>query len=231
MRVLVTGGDGLLGTELKKHLDAIYTDKADLDVLSLPQVFEAMLEHRPNVVLHLAAWTDVAGAETHRQEAWDLNVVSPQHLARAAKFTGAKVVYLSSDYVFDGQAGGYQPWDAPNPLNYYGLTKMAGECMVRSIPASLIIRTSFKPARFPHPKAVEDLWTCADYVDVIAPMIVDILGYTGIHHLGTEPKTVLDLVRQRTPDVGGMRREDIKSVRLPRDVTFGDCHHWDWESC
>jgi len=228
MRVLVTGGQGRLGKELQKHLNATYTDRDSFDILNPEQVYEVLLDARPNVILHLAAWTDVAGAETHRKEAWTANVLGTQNVVRAAKFVGAKVVYLSSDYVFDGEAGGYEPWDAPNPVNYYGLTKLAGESVVRSMFASLIVRTSFKPSEFPHPKVVGNLWTSADYVDVIAPMLVGILDHTGIHHLGTGRKLLVDLIRQRNPDVGTISREDIKSVKLPHDASFGKCTHMDW---
>ena len=177
----------------------------------------------------LAEYTDVAQAEIDRQAAWDLNVVGTQNFARASKFLGAKLVYLSTDYVFDGVSGSYEPWDAPNPFNYYGVTKLAGECVARSAIASLIIRTSFQPSVFPHSRVVDDLWTSADYVDVIAKKLVDILPYTGIYHLGTGRKLLKDLIHQRNPDVETIRREDIKDVRLPWDVSFGKVPHMDWE--
>lgn len=228
MTILVTGANGRLGTELKKHLDAVYTDINELDICDPTAVYEKLMETRAGTVLHLAAYTDVAGAERERQRAWDINVEGTQNIVRAAKFLGTKVIYMSTDYVFDGDRGGYEPWDAPNPTNYYGLTKMAGEAVVRAHLASLIVRTSFKDSEFPHPKVVDDLWTSADYVDVIAPKLVSILHYTGIYHLGTGRKSLADLIRQRNPDVGTMKRSDVKSVRLPRDVSFGPTLHIDW---
>ena len=229
MRTLVTGGYGQLGTELQKHLEGTYFSHDDLDVLDPKAVYEKFMLTGASRILHLAAYTDVGKAEVEKQEAWNLNVVGTQNVVRAAKFVGAKVVYLSTDYVFDGARGAYEPWDAPNPVNYYGLMKLMEEAVVRGMVSSLIVRTSFKAPTFPHPKVVEDLWTSADYVDVIAPMLVDILHFTGIHHLGTERKRLVDLVRQRNPDVGTIQRSDVKSVQLPRDVSFGSRPHLDWE--
>lgn len=229
MRYLITGGNGLLGTELQKHMDGVFLGTDELDVMDLKRVYDMMMKHRTGTILHLAAYTDVERAEVDRQAAWDFNVIGTQNFARASKFLGAKLVYLSTDYVFDGVSGSYEPWDAPNPFNYYGVTKLAGECVARSAIASLIIRTSFQPSVFPHSRVVDDLWTSADYVDVIAKKLVDILPYTGIYHLGTGRKLLKDLIHQRNPDVETIRREDIKDVRLPWDVSFGKVPHMDWE--
>jgi dTDP-4-dehydrorhamnose reductase len=140
------------------------------------------------------------------------------------------VIYLSTDYVFSGTNGKYRADDEPCPFCFYGMTKLAGECIVRAMPSSLIIRTSFKPTEFPHPGAVEDMWTSADYVDVIAPKLVERFMYTGIVHVGTRRKTVYELISQRTPQVKRIKRDQIQDVYLPFDLSFSTNHtHMDWD--
>lgn len=228
--IIATGGNGLLCTELKKYMDALWLTKQDLDITNDEQVWEVVMRERPRIILHTAAWTDVAGAESNRAECWNTNVHGTSNLVRAAKFVGAKLVYISTDYVFDGEQGGYKPTDTPNPVNYYALTKLVGEGAVYPYKNSLIIRTSFKPSTYLHPGACTDMWTSADYVDVIAAMMPNLItSWYGVHHLGTSRKSVYDLVRQRNPDVRPITRADV-ATPLPKDVSFSaECPHMDWE--
>ena len=234
--ILATGSNGLLGKELQQCWDpdfpVLWSTRTDMDIADPASVWSFLMEARPRTILHLAAWTDVAGAETNRTACWKVNVEGTRNLVQAAKFIGSRIIYVSTDYVFDGERGSYEPTDAPNPLNYYALTKLMGEGLVSTASSSLIVRTSFKKRVFEHPAACVDMWTSADYVDVIAPLLRDVVlgGYTGIYHLGTGRKSVLELARKRSPDVNGICRSDIKSVALPGDVSFGKTAHMDWPS-
>jgi len=227
--ILATGSNGLLGVELQNHLSAhpvLWTTREDFDITDRDAVWKFFFEARPSIIFHMAAWTDVAGAETNKAACWNVNVNGTRNIVQAAKFIGARVVYISTDYVFDGELGRYNPLDAPNPVNYYALTKMVGEGLVSSSLSSLIIRTSFKPHTFNHPAACTDMWTSADYVDIIAPLVakVAVLGYTGIYHVGTGRKSIFELAKRRTPLVKAITRESL-GVSLPRDVSFGRVVH------
>jgi len=232
--IIVTGSNGLLGRELQKcwgtDFPVIWSTRADMDLTDPAAVWAYLLETRPRTILHLAAWTDVAGAETNRERCWKVNVEGTRTLAQAAKFIGSRIIYISTDYVFDGDCGGYEPTDIPNPLNYYALTKLMGEGIVSTAASSLIIRTSFKKRVFEHTAACTDMFTSADYVDVIAPMLRDVVigGYTGIYHLGTGRKSIFELARKRSPEVSRICRSDITSVTLPGDVSFGQLAHMNW---
>lgn len=224
--VLLTGGNGVLATEIKKILDCRAIDKKDLDITEQTAVADYFRKNQYSTLIHCAAYTDVAEAENEKQQCYDINVQGTENLVK--NFKGDKFVYLSTDYVFDGKKGNYKESDAPNPVNYYALTKLLGEVAVRQYPKTLIIRTTFKPnGQWPYPKAFTDLWTSADYVSQIAPQIVAAALMTnllGIVHIAGSRKTIYQLARQQTPAVGKMSINDV-ATKLPPDVSL-DCSKW-----
>jgi len=152
--VLVTGAAGLLGHALGPRLtraapgpDALHlTDLAQLDVTDAPAVADAMRAIRPHTVFHLAAWTDVDGAEDRPAEARRLNVVAAETVARAAAGAGALVVHMSTDFIFDGtKVGVYVEDDPPSPQSVYARTKAEAETRVRAAAPErhLIVRTAW----------------------------------------------------------------------------------------
>ena len=131
MRVLVTGAAGMLGADLLEALTdvghQVTAVDMEVDVTNPAAVDICVDEARPEAVFHLAAWTDVDGAEAREPEAFAVNATGTRNVATAAARHGAPIVAVSTDYVFDGTAGPYTE-DAPtSPLNAYGRTKLAGE--------------------------------------------------------------------------------------------------------
>ena len=157
MRVLVVGGSGLLGQQLVSLLkqqdfevmgtyfsEPVHDDHffpLDVtDVLCVKDVFEKV---KPDVVVLTAAFTHVDACETNKESAFSLNVTGTANVAMACESVGAKMVYMSTDYVFNGEKGGYTETDEPDPLGYYGFTKLQGEKQVQNICSDyLIARTS-----------------------------------------------------------------------------------------
>lgn len=148
MRWLVTGAGGMLGTDVVARLEQAghevrAADRDDVDVTD-PAAVEAAVRD-VDVVVNCAAWTAVDDAETTEAPAFTLNAVAPQLLARAARAAGARIVQVSTDYVFDGAATSPYAEDAPlAPRSAYGRTKAAGEWAVRAEnPDHLIVRTAW----------------------------------------------------------------------------------------
>lgn len=115
------------------------------DVTSLEDVRKTISDLKPDWILHTAAFTQVEEAETNPVEAYRVNALGTRNLAAAAVENGSRLVYYSTDYVFDGtQKRAYREWDPANPLSEYGRSKLAGEFFVRSLcPPHLIVRTSW----------------------------------------------------------------------------------------
>lgn len=150
MLVLVTGAGGILGlavTAAARRLDheAIPLSRGELNVCDAAAVSEALVALAPDVVVNCAAWTDVDGAETAEAAALELNGVAPGLLAAAANANGARLIHMSTDYVFDGHS--VQPYvetDATGPRSAYGRTKLAGEqAVIAAGGPHAIVRTSW----------------------------------------------------------------------------------------
>jgi dTDP-4-dehydrorhamnose reductase len=150
-KILVTGSNGMLGHDLvqllkcKKKNDVIETDVHNLDITNLAAVRDIMLDENPDVVCHLAAFTDVDGAESKRFECWRVNVGGTKNLAFFCREVDAQMIYISTDYVFDGNnREPYMELDPTNPINFYGLSKLAGEEDAQALLDRIkIVRTSW----------------------------------------------------------------------------------------
>jgi dTDP-4-dehydrorhamnose reductase len=146
--VLITGAGGQLGADLLAAFDDDETlglTRMELDVTSEPAVEAAIRDHEPDLVVHAAAYTKVDACEDDPDLAWRTNAIASWWVARACARGGAAMVYVSTDYVFDGRAGRpYTEFDRTNPLSMYGRSKEAGEQLVRrALPAHYIVRTSW----------------------------------------------------------------------------------------
>ena len=148
MRVLVTGARGQLGHDLLTAFaadDVVATDQGDLDVTDEPSVVAAVRDATPDLVVHAAAFTAVDACESAADTAWSVNALGAWWVARACALAGAAMVYVSTDYVFDGLAGrAYTEFDRTNPQSVYGRSKEAGEQLVRrTLAEHYIVRTSW----------------------------------------------------------------------------------------
>ncbi|SEO71991.1 dTDP-4-dehydrorhamnose reductase [Propionispora vibrioides] len=137
MKILVTGAKGQLGIEVAKQSgehDLILAGREDLDITDAWQVSSCLREVKPDAVIHCAAYTNVDGAESDEDGAFQVNAVGAQNMAAGCLETGARLVYVSTDYVFDGTKQGlYREFDSVNPQTVYGQTKWQGEELVRQI--------------------------------------------------------------------------------------------------
>ena len=102
-----------------------------------------------------------------------MNVLGTLNVLKSCKDLGKKLVFISTDYVFDGEKGNYTIDDPINPLSKYAKTKAAAELLVRTYENSLVIRTSFFGYDFPYEAAFVDQWSSKDYVDIIAPKVME----------------------------------------------------------
>lgn len=148
MKIFLTGAEGQLGRELQKRLagtDLMATDLKELDITDAAAVADMIGAYQPDVVIHGAAWTQVDVAEEKVDLAWKVNAIGTQNIAMACRQVQASMVYISTDYVFDGKLGrAYTEFDMANPLSVYGKSKLAGEILARQATDHLyVLRTAW----------------------------------------------------------------------------------------
>ncbi|MFD3331775.1 dTDP-4-dehydrorhamnose reductase [Streptomyces sp. NPDC058700] len=181
MRWLVTGAGGLLGREVTAALaaegaDAVGLDRRALDVTEPDALAAAFARHRPGLVVNCAAYTAVEAAETDPDRAFRVNAEGPRHLAGLCARHGTRLLHLSTDYVFPGDAGSPYPEDHPTaPLNVYGRSKRAGERAVLALLPDLgaVVRTAWLHGEH-GPSFVRTMSERArggDPVDVVADLV------------------------------------------------------------
>ena len=197
-KILLTGASGLLGKHLKIEADRPTHKKLD--------VTKPILAEDYDLIVHSAAYTNVQGAETNKNECFKVNVEGTFNLLLA--YPDTPIVYISTEYV-------------SNRLNFYSVTKHIAEDLLLNRGNCLIIRTLFKPNPWPFDKAFKDQYTQGDYVDVIAPLIdEEIMKWSGtgkrLVYVGTGRKTMLELAQRTKPDVIANSIEDMK-VPIPKD--------------
>ena len=160
MKVAVFGANGLLGQKLMSEINSsykiiafgrdkrsnIFSDEIDyhqVDITDSADVNDAIKREKPGVIVNAAAYTNVDGCEANKEECWKINVEGVENLAKAARRADAKLIHISSDYVFDGTSGPYSEEDKPAPTTYYGKSKLASENNVIGSKAKYaIIRTN-----------------------------------------------------------------------------------------
>ena len=204
MRILITGANGQLGSALQQALGGEELILKNLPVFDLtnPACEEQILSARPEVILHVGAYTNVDGAEREPDHARAVNVQGTTFVARAAQALRARLLYVSTDYVFDGEKRSpYTENDRPHPINHYGLSKYEGEQAALALCGNtLVVRTAWlygDPGKNfvktimrlanekPELEVVADQRGCPTYADDLARAIQQLLGndMQGICHL------------------------------------------------
>jgi dTDP-4-dehydrorhamnose reductase len=205
MRILVTGADGQLGTELMRalapHGDVIPSTQAEMDITDR-DCAEFVAGLQPEWVVHTAGATDVDGCEREPERAMAVNAEGTRRVAEGCRRVGAGLVYLSTDYIFDGRKGApYAEWDPPAPLNAYGRSKLEGEQATRTVaPRWTIVRTAWlygvhgknfvkailgKAAAGESLRVVDDQVGSPTYAGDVADAVARLLSRerTGIYHV------------------------------------------------
>lgn len=149
-KYLITGGNGQLGTDIILELEArkiksYYAPNIDiLDITNKENVDDVISKYKPNIILHCAAYTNVDKAEDEKDLCYNINVNGTKNIIEASKKINSKLIYISTDYVFDGSKEGYyETYDKGNPINYYGKTKYLGELEVLKYIKSFVVRVSW----------------------------------------------------------------------------------------
>ncbi len=212
-KILITGAKGMLGHDLCPTLEdagfeTIETDVDTLDITDIAHVEKVLEEKKPDILIHCAAYTNVNKAEEDTETAMKINATGTENLAKTCAKNDIPIVYISTDYVFDGtKKDAYLPYDKANPINAYGLTKLKGEEAIQKyctkfyitrtswlygLHGKNFVETMISLADKPEIKVVDDQIGCPTWTQELADGITTLIEEEapyGIYHICGSGKT------------------------------------------
>ncbi len=196
--IVVVGGTGLLGSELKRVKNELVCLGSDFDIFDFTELENKLIELNPDTIVNCAAIKSLA-VDSNPLKSIDVNIIGSCNLAKFCIKYNKRLVYISTDYVYEGLVGNYKETDPIFPFNNYAWTKLSGEGPVKLVKEHLIIRTSFGPTELTYEFAYDNLFSSKDYVDIIAPMILEAIysDITGILNIGTDKKSLYEFANLR----------------------------------
>ena len=232
MKSLITGGSGILGTELKKFFpDSLFPSHSELDITNHEMVFDYFSKNEFDSIIHAAAMTSVRQCESEKKLSWGTNVVGTKNLVDATtEFRpNSKFIYLSTACVFDGHVGMYKESSIPYPENFYALTKLIGEQQIKNLKNYLIIRTNFVgKQKWMYPKAFTDRFGTYLFAENVASGIKEIFDDNiegTIHIVGDKKLSMYDLAKITTTSIQPMTIDEYQGPPLTMDMSL-DTERW-----
>jgi dTDP-4-dehydrorhamnose reductase len=220
MRILISGGGGVLSNELC-NTDSIH------EIIALPhthmsvdlfyEVERATRINRPDVFIHCGAMTyPMKEHYDDPNKSINSNIIGTANVAMVCNMYKVKPVYISTDYVYEGTflKGSYYENDYIAPVDNYGWSKLGGECAINMVKNHLILRCCFSERPFRHPKAFTNLYKSYMYVDEIAPIIWKLIDKDckGTYNVGGKKQSVYDFAKESNPNVLPICRSEIDEV-------------------
>ena len=227
MKTLITGGSGILGTELKKFFpNSLFPSHSVLDITNHEMVFDYFSKNEFDSIIHTAAMTSIRQCESEKKLSWSTNVVGTKNLIDATtEFrSNSKFIYVSTACVFDGHTGMYKESSVPHPENFYALTKLIGEQFVKNLKNHIIIRTNFVgKQKWMYPKAFTDRFGTYLFAENVASGIREIFDANiegTIHIVGDKKLSMYDLAKISTPSIKPMTIDEYQGPSLTMDMSL-----------
>lgn len=222
--IILFGGTGKFGQAfLQENPDVISPTHQEIDITKAQQVYEYIRDLNPAYVIHAAAVVGRREAELDRIYTFEVNVDGTHHVAKACLDGSARLVYLSSVAVFDGNKGMYKEGDVPNPAYYYGWTKLLGEQAVKMLDDYTIVRTDFfVPGKSKYKQAFIDHFCSRIPVQKLVRIITQLItsNYQGIINVGGERDTLFNILKPYIPDIEGIKIADSTMPDFPADYSL-----------
>ena len=217
-KIIVTGGNGRFASELKKiksKYSFIFTNKSQLNILSLDSIKKNIKKFKPDAILHLAGLS--RPMSIHSKDinlSIDLNIIGTANLVKVCNEKKIKIIFLSTSYVYPGKKGNYIEKDALLPWNNYGWSKLGAESSVQMYQNSLIIRACMTEKPFTHKTAFKDVRTNFIFHNDFAKILIKVINHKGIINIGGKTQTIYQFAKKSNKFV-----KKIKSKgELPKNI-------------
>ena len=218
-KIVVTGGSGRFGSELKKiknKYKLLFPNKRKLNILNLKTIKKYLKAQKPNCLIHLAGLSrPMEIHEKHIDRSIDLNIIGTANITKACSELGIKLIYFSTSHVYPGTKGNYKESDPLLPKNNYSWSKLGGESSVQMYKNSLILRVCMTEKPFVHKKAFYDFNTNFIFHDEVAKILFKLINKKGILNLGGKTQTVYRFVKSFDPTIKKTYAKKILGSQYP----------------
>ena len=225
-KILITGGDG----EFCKHLveqgkdfSFLTPSKKEADIRHFWQLDRYFYQHQNDfdIVIHAGAITrPMVIHEDDPKLSIKTNIIGTSNVVLMCERYNKKIVYISTDYVYEGIDGNYKETDTMKPFTKYGWSKLGGECAVQMYDNHLILRMAMNRKPFPHPKALKDMRKSLMYIEDAAKVTLQLLDETGIINVGGKSQSVYDFVKETNSNIEPITLSEISDVNMATDCSM-----------
>ena len=223
-KILVTGGNGRFAKILKeknRKLRLFFTDKKRCNILNLKSIENTIKRIKPKIILHCAGLSRPMSAhEKDINKSIELNIIGTANIVQMCKKYNLKIIYFSTNYVYEGTKGNYKESDPVKPFNNYGLSKLGGECSVSMYKNSLILRITMTEKPFLHKKAYTNLYSNFMFHEDLVNILPKIINKKGIINIGGKSQSIYSFAKKNNSKVKKIKATFKKSMPLKQTMSL-----------
>jgi dTDP-4-dehydrorhamnose reductase len=221
-KIVITGGSGRFGSILKKKYKSnklFYPNKSKLNILSTKSIENCLNDIKPKILIHLAGLSrPMKIHDNNISRSIDLNIIGTANIVKICSKLKIKIIYFSTNYVYEGKKGNYKETDAVLPINNYAWSKLGGEASVQMYKNSLILRVCMTEEPFIHKKAFSDLKTNFIFHKDVANILFKILNKKGVINLGGIIQSPFNFGKKYNKNIKKTSAKNILPLNLSMNI-------------
>ena len=221
-KILVTGGDGIFSSVLKKKnksLNLIFKSKKECNILKIKSIENCVKKTKPNIIIHTAGLSRPMKIHSNNiSKSIDLNIIGTANVVKICEKYNIKLIYFSTGYVYEGKKGNYTEQDAVKPFNNYALSKLGGECSVSMYKNSLILRITMTKKPFLYNKAFTNIKSNFMFHEDLVKILPKLINHKGILNVGGKSQSIYSFAKKNNPKVKKIKAN--KKINLPSNQTM-----------
>ncbi len=222
-KILVTGGDGRLASELKRTKSKyrlIFCNKKTFNILSTNSIKKNLKKFKPNIIFHLAGLSrPMKMHDKNISKSIELNIIGTCNLVVECFKKNIKLIYFSTNYLYPGTRGNYREDDPILPWNNYGWSKLGGESAVQMYNNSLILRCSITEYPFRHKKAFSDVKNNFIYHKDFIPLLFRLIKKKGVYNIGGKSRSIYNFAKKDNNKIKKIKSRGMMPLRLDMNLS------------
>ena len=225
-KIVITGGSGRFGKELKKYKSKhriFFPEKKDLDILDIKKIRKYLQKKKPKILVHLAGLSRPLDVhEKQIERSIDLNIIGTANITKICKELNIKLIYFSTNYVYPGKTGNYKETDPLLPVNNYAWSKLGGETSVQLYKNSLILRVCMTEKPFVHSKAFANVKTSFMFHEDVVKILFKLLNQKGVINLGGKSDYIYDFAKKNNPKIKKiyLKKKDVSVMPFDSSINL-----------